>query len=475
MMPTLTKTPWFRAIALYGLITCPLLGAEETSLAEILDSINRKEEIGAQLKALSALPKEALVHRKLENTLLTLLTDPTLTKSQRLETLNLSRELSLTKEALSQDKLANTLLKLEPSLTSPNLKFFAIDCLLQFDALESSTIQSNIASLKQTIIADAAKSASKQRYSATLHAACLKTVGGPKTKSTVISTIVDLLAEDREQPPTLKLALYQAVIRLCSTNPSAFKKSHQVDLAKSLVAELSKHPALSTAGANKTESENLLALLPAVGHLLRRDLGTGPLTEGTQALLKTLEHPDQSILRSGGMALLAIANQNLSKSDLKIEDQLIKASKSPSFKGDEATNRLRVFADLLVLRFQNLVHHDDIKDAEKKVEKCLNFFYELFNAPNISIKQKGMDGFFVLEPSVFKTKTIDSKSKKIIKDFVRTCVDNVMGNKEFEASLPPSFFPRMAEVLHEISGQDFGTEKKLWSNWMRTEGQTFFK
>lgn len=474
MMKILNNSPWFQILGLCGSLLGPLTGAEKASLSDVIDAIERKENVSSNLKALAELPKETLVHRKLESTLLELLTATSLTKSQRLEALTLCRELSISKEVLSQNKLADTLIKMEPVLSSPNLKLLVIDCLLDFDTIESSATQSKIATLKQAIITDAAKPTSRQRYASTLHAACLKTVGGPKTKSTVINTIIDLLAEEDDQKPNLRLALYQAVVNLCNTNPSTFKKSNQVDVTKSLINRLSKHPALSTTGANKTEIKDLSALLPAVGQLLRRDLGTGLLKEGTQALLKTLAHPNTAIVKTGGQALVSIANANLPKSDLEIEDQLIKASQSSSLKGEEDTARVTIFADLLTHRFQNLVSGDGTKGVYKKTEQCLSFFQQLFNAPNISIKHKGMDGFFVLEPSVFENKTIDSNGVKIIKRFVSTCINDVMGNEKFEASLPPGFLPRMAEVLHEICGQDLGTEKKLWSNWMRTEGQTFF-
>jgi hypothetical protein len=83
-----------------------------------------------------------------------------------------------------------------------------------------------------------------------------------------------------------------------------------------------------------------------------------------------------------------------------------------------------------------------------------------------------MDGFFALEPSLLEKKTLNSASKKTIKSFMEKCI-GFMGDEKFKKSFP-EVIERMSEILHEISGRNFGTDGKLWHNWMRSEGKELF-
>ena len=440
---------------------------------EIIKSLEQRKDISEQLQQLSELSDEQLGHRKIQPLLLILLQDNKLNKSDRLEVFKLVADLAITREILSQDEAAETFLKVEPALTSPNLKLLCVETLLDFDALKNSATEAKISALVQNIINDASLEVAKQKYPASLHAACLHSLNGSNVSATQIVNIEKLLGNMAELSPALRIALYEVIGNLSESKPASLKKSSKNNFAKILVDILSAQPAMAQIGASDTELTCLKALLPAVGKTLADEDNIASLEKGVVELAKGLRHKDLDVVRLSGQAILALARSNSPKYKFELDTELLKCFGEVEAKASDANLREGIYLELLSASLGQILAVTDARTVETRIENIIAFAHRtVMTHPNIEIRIKGLDVLFVIEPKNFESKNLNAASRKTLKTLVLDCA-SAMDNAQVKQSLP-HLVQRMGEVLHEITGRDFGTEGKLWNDWLRKDGKDFF-
>ena len=79
---------------------------------------------------------------------------------------------------------------------------------------------------------------------------------------------------------------------------------------------------------------------------------------------------------------------------------------------------------------------------------------------------------FSIEPQHFEGKYFSTGALKDIKKFILDCA-GVMASPELTKSLP-KLVEAMSDVLHEMTGQNLGTDAKEWNAWLRNEGKDLF-
>jgi hypothetical protein len=447
--------------------------AEEKDATDIIRALEQHKDISKQLVLLAELKDEQLGHRKIQPLLLNLVQDNGLSKSERLEVFKIVAELSVSREVLNQDEAAEAFLKIEPQLSSPNLKLLCIETLLSFDALKNSGTESKIAKLVQTIIADASLDVGKQKYPATLHAACLKSLDGSKASSNQISNIEKLLASESSLSPTLRMALYEVIGTISEAKPGALKKSTKNTFAKSLSEILSTQPALAQIGASESEIQSLKVLIPALGLVLADEDNSSYADKAMGDLLKGFRHKDLDVVRLSGQALTAIVRGHGSKSKFELDKETLNCIGELDLKAEDAVNREGLYLGVLGASLECLLTIPDMKSADSRIESVINHCHRtVMTHANIDIRIKAMDVLFVIEPLFFEGKLLNTASRKVLKTFVSDCA-SAMDNAQLKQGLP-SLLQRMTEVLHEITGRDFGSDSKLWNDWLRKEGKDFF-
>ena len=440
---------------------------------EIIKTLEQRKDISKQLQLLSALSDEQLGHRKIQPMLLSLLQDNKLNKSDRLEVFKLVADLAIPREILGQDDAAEAFLKVEASLTSPNLKLLCVETLLSFDALKNSATEAKISALVQNIIADAALEAAKQKYPSTLHAACLKSLNGSKASASQMTSIEKLLGGLSELSPTLRTALFDVIASISEAKPASLKKSTKNNFSKTLLDALSAHPAMAQVGASETELTCLKSLLPSFGKTLADDDNNAYLEKGVLELVKGLRHKDLDIVRLSGQALLQLSRANLPKFKCELDTELIKCLSESDAKAANAAAKEGLYLELLSGSLSQLLSASDHRSVDTRIEKIIVLAHRMvMTHASIEIRIKALDVLFVIEPRTFEGKILTADSRKTLKTLIADCA-NAMDNEQVKQSLP-HLVKRMSEALHEITGRDFGTEGKLWSDWLRKDGKDFF-
>ena len=440
---------------------------------EIINSLEQRKDIAKQLELLSALSDEQLGHRKIKPMLLSLLQDNKLNKSDRLEVFKLVADLAIPREILGQDDAAEAFLKIESSLTSPNLKLLCVETLLSFDALKNSATETKISSLVQSIIADAALEAPKQKYSSTLHAACLKSLNGSKATATQMASIEKLLLSLPELSPTLRTALFDVVGSISEAKPATLKKSTKNNFSKTLLDALSAQPAMTQLGSSETELTCLKALLPSFGKTLADDDNNAYLEKGVLELAKGLRHKDLDVVRLAGQALIQLSRSNLPKFKYELDTELIKCLSEVDTKAANAVAKEGLYLELLSGSLSQMLGASDHRSVDTRIEKIIILAHRMvMTHASIEIRIKALDVLFVIEPRSFEGKILTADSRKTLKTLISDCA-NAMDNEQVKQSLP-QLVKRMSEALHEITGRDFGSEGKLWSDWLRKDGKDFF-
>lgn len=472
----------FHALLVSGLISTgtlssPLLpsyeltAAEKEGLdaAELIKQLKEKKNLGELLAGASAWDENIFTHRKFSPTLLGLLNDTSLSKSESFAVFEAITLLSIEKEAIEQDAVAEALLKAEPDLTSPNLKLLCIETLVSLDAIKSSSTTAKIEKLMSNIVSDASLDLKKQKYPSSLHATCLRAMDIGKMSSSQFSKIASLVSEIETAEPQFRLALFETVGNIASSRSSALKKSIKSSLTQDLIKTLSAHPALSKVGASPQEQEDLTQLIYPIGALLSDEDNTIHLSDAAPDLIKALEHPHLEISATAGQALLSITKANSPRNKTELELEIFKLIKTPGKSAAEKAKEVMLY-DLLGKTFEVLLGYDNAKDVAPRLERCINSLHRsVMTHVDMGMREKALLGLFALEPKHFEDKRLNKDSRKTIKKLISDCA-GVMGNKALVEKLP-KLVKTMADVLHEITGKNYGTDPKQWNAWLSKEGK----
>ena len=474
----------FLAPALLGGLLCSLtfglpslFGQESTGEAtvdagKLFKDLEQRRDVSNILSSVGTWDESVLAHRQLESTMLGLLSDRKLSKSERFTVFESIETLSMDKAVLSQDKVADGLLKLESNLSSPNLRLSCIEMLVHLDALDSTATVGKIGKLIQTIVADASLVKAKQKYPASLHATCLRALDTSKLSSSQLDSIEKLLDGVKDAGPQLRLALFDVVAQIANDAPSVFKKSKKSDFTRKLLELFSGHPALGQVGSRPQEVEELVFLLRPLG-VLCADLDNDTfLSKATPDLVKALGHKHIDVVREAGVALLKITKANSPRHKLEFEDPLVQLMKVPG-KDEDSKAKEALYFEFLGSTLEALLQDEKATSVAKRIEMIIGFLHRsVMTHVNMDMREKALYGLFAIEPQHFEEKYFNSAALKTLKKFILDCA-GVMASPELSKKLP-ELVETMGHVLHEMTGQNLGTDDNEWNAWLRKEGKELF-
>ena len=380
--------------------------------------------------------------------------------------------LSMEKAVLSQDKVADELLKLESKLSSPNLRLSCIEMLVNFDDLKSTATEGKIDKLIQTIVSDASLPSAKQKYPSSLHATCLRALNTSKVSSVQLESIEKLLDGIKDANPQLRLALFDVIAAIANDAPAAFKKSKKADFTRKLLELFSAHPALGQVGSRPEEVTELVFLLRPLAVLCADPDNDTLLSKATPDFIKALGHKNIDVVREAGLALLKITKENSGRSKLEFEDQLVQLMKEPG-KDEEAKAKEALYFEFLGSTLEALLQVENGNEVAQRIEMIIGFLHRsVMTHVNMDMREKALYGLFSIEPQHFEGKYFSTGALKDIKKFILDCA-GVMASPELTKSLP-KLVEAMSDVLHEMTGQNLGTDAKEWNAWLRNEGKDLF-
>ena len=461
----------FSGLTLTGTLHAQGDAGEGKALWERIEALQKGEEVIEHLKAISSAAPDELVDRRLSPAVLGVLDEGVLSKAQRFAALQICRSLSLQKGIISQDKLGAKLIDMVKTTSSPNLKLAAADALFSMDALENASLRGKVDGLIQEMLSDAALSKDKQKYAASLHAAALKAIRVDDVGSKTFKSLGELLKSREELSPTMRVALYKALATLSDAAPKTLKKSDRALWLREILEAFQQHPGLMSAGSALHEVDDLAALLLPMRPLLADPEHASSLEKGSSKVLECVPHEDERVSRRAGEVLLAIAREGNVRNKMKLEVELMRILKTTKLPAE----RELVVMDMLVMAEEALLSKPDAKGLDDRLHDLLVFLQNLvMTSPNMDLRKKALDGFFVLEPGFFESssKVLNKDSRALLENLVSDCA-KVMSDEKVAAQVP-ELVQRMSEVLFEITGRSFGTEGKLWNDWLRKEGKDFF-
>lgn len=464
--------PMRRVIANLVFLFCVLhVGTSEIDIKTFFYEIGEARNVSFHLEGLSSWSADQLEHRKLEGALLKLLGDDRLLKSETTLALNVISQLALSKEVIEHDPLGKKLLELFPEMTSPTFQRDAFKTMGQLDEIENASVSSGIAKLVGKVIADAIAPKKKQVYSSSLHAEALAVFDASKVTKDQIETLQKLLESSEDLSPVLQQGLHKAIMNLAVESPKAFGKRDKTSFLSILLDQIKKSPGKMAESASENEIATLISAIGATGPLLTSEDTLAKLSEGTDLMLDLFASQNDSIFMAASRVLLAITKADLPRSKLKLDTvvypDLEKATKTTP-KSKRVKELIKILIDL-----EGYLLTSEAKGADDRLADLLDVLHvAVMTHPDLKAREIALDGFFVLEPKFFSTKILNKDARKTLKKFADKSV-TLMSDKNMKKQIP-QLLERMGNVLFEMTGQDYGTDAKLWGQWLRTEGSDFF-
>jgi len=454
-----------------GLLASPLLAKDEPDLMTFFRDLSAAKDVVPHLKGLSNWSDTQLEHRKLEDTLLGLLSDDRLLKNERTSTLKVLSDLAMFKGVIKHDSLAKKLMELLPKVTSPTFQRDAFMTMGQLDGIENGTTLREFSNLVGKIIADAAEPKKNQNYSASLHAEALSIFDAKKVTKSQLETLSNLLKGSDDLSPVLLQGVYRAIMNLGEESPKVFTKREKTGFLKALLEQIESSPGRVVESASESEIDVLLSAITAAGSLLTSEDTLSQLGEGTELMLELFMNEDDRIFMAASDVLLEITKADLPRSKLSL-DVVLKPELEKANKKDPKSPRVRLLLGILI-ELEGYLLKGDLKSSDSRLADLLSILHKtVLTHPEMSIRHRALDGFFVLEPKYFKGKFLNKDGKATLKKFVDGCV-GLMANKKMRKAIP-ELLDRMGSVLFEMTGQDYGSDAKLWGEWLRNEGGDFF-
>jgi hypothetical protein len=469
---------WSKGLLCLMLLLAPLGAAKKGSsensgpdLKSFFGDLKEAKDVVSHLNGLESWSAEELGHKKLEGVLLGLLSDERLLKSEKTKVLEVVTNLAMYKGVVGHDTLAKKLLTLFPKITSPTFQRDAFMTMGELDDVQNGTTVREISSLVGKIISDAAAPKKDQEYSASLHAESLSIFDASKVTKSQLETLSNLLKANETLSPVLLKGVYQAIMNLAIESPKAFNKREKTIFLKTLLGQIKDAPGKMGRSASENEIEVLVAAIEAVGPLIGSEDTLSQLDDGTKMMTDLFLNEEDRIFQSASKVLLAITKADLPRSKLKLDEQLLPELEKANKKNPKS-QRVRDLLEIAI-ELEGYLLKGNLKDSSGRLANMLSVFHKtVLTHPDIGVREKALDGFFVLEPKFFKGKILNKDAKATLKKFVTDCV-GVMGNKDMRKALP-GLLESMGAVLFEMTGQDYGSDAKLWGEWLRNEGSDLF-
>ena len=461
---------WF---AVLGLSMSMLIAEKQADPQNVLDALNMRQDIEAQLKKMTSWEDELLLQFKVKKTMNSLLKDDTLSKRARLALLDFNQTTMLPKEGFDQDKfgehLFNTL-----SSSSPSLQKRSIEILINLDGLKSAALISKLEKLITEIFTDASADEEDQKYPTALHAIALKSLNVSKASSKQVNSIEDLLKKADTLSPSTRIALFQVIGYLFEAKPSGLSRSAKADLGKLVSTLIQNHPGTLAVGASEGEVEELAALLFSIQHMISDKDLSSLVAKLHPTLLKLLAQPIPSIAKASGDSLISLQKSDNRTKVKSTIGALFLSQLSATMKTKAPTNEKAVYLSKSLANLVGYFLESEEKEELAQIAPILKAlgplsFYPIDEAVRLAI----LDAFFTIEPRHLEDKKLlSTETKAFLGAFFKQSVAFLLDPKK--QAEKPAFTDYLSKVLYEITGKDLGKDGKQWGEWLRKDGKELF-
>ncbi|MBF0198680.1 MAG: hypothetical protein HQL32_13270 [Planctomycetes bacterium] len=444
------------------------------SLKDTLKMLSSPSEVSTALKAISSWDEKALQNEKLSQCLLENISKENLLKRNRVEMIQFINQTMLSNQAMPVDDFAKTLLDILSNAGSPSLQLEAINTLISMEEVKGSNVKSKIEDLVVDIILDSTKSKKDSKYSSLLHGACIKAAGEKYSSSKVISTLSTLIKNTNKISAPLRISLFTAIGQLVAADDEkALDKAQRIAFLKALLESVEKNPARLPLPAGEAEKKSLLASLIPLRYLLAHNDGVSYREKGSNLMLKLLSHENYEVVKLAGAALVEINTKAKGKNTINLVDELIKIlSAKKADKKQKLNSQKEVYLTTMLVQLQAAMLFDKDDTSRTNVTKILNYALKTIRT-NVVAREIAIDAFYNLNPSLIKNKKLSAGSLTAVNAFFKDSL-SFMNDKEARNKYP-TFLSKISEVLLELTGNDFGTDERLWNEWSRKDGKSFFK
>jgi hypothetical protein len=215
---------------------------------------------------------------------------------------------------------------------------------------------------------------------------------------------------------------------------------------------------------------SLESSLKTMRYLIVEDSVQSYMPNLIKEIQKLLLHKENKIVQNASEILLNLSKVKKKKDQYYLHSELILIIKN------KKTNKLSpeneyYFQKILAKILTNLIRNKN-KNEVDYITEIATFFYKTATTPgDIKINLVALDGLMVFDPSYFKSKIASDQKKlfqKLLKDTI--ALFNTKGAKKQY----PQLIAKLAEVLNEITGKDYGEDGARWNTWITKEGKSYF-
>ncbi len=453
---------------------------------EVVNNLRNRVRVREMIGELKDWPAQDVLRLKILDHLKAVLEDASALKLDRLAVIGYMSDLAHASGDSTQKELANLLCDGVEKVSSPLLSAAMAELLFSLDQISHAATEKKVTDLLGRLLDDAGQPAKSQKSPA-LHAVALDAVNAEWADAKAVKTLTTITARAKEIEPDLQIAAFRAVGRLTqgeAQKKGILKKEDKALLAKNLLDAVENNPAhvpAENTPAGEGERRMLAAALGPLGVLLAdAEVKDDLRARGLELLGRVLGHPDASVMEMAGGALVDLSRGKYEKklaSDpaLLLLDNLKKRVNKANTPEGQAGREAAYAACRLALRHLNLLVASKAKEDQASLAEELQFFrLQFLQSPDLAIKDYARQAFMVLEPGLFEKKILGPEAVAAARAFMGDCIEGDKAKQipalfEMNAGQNPALKAvqeSAAQVLQEMTGHNYGTDTRLWKEWL---------
>jgi len=444
---------------------------DEIVLEDCYEALKSRDNIAQSLGQLANATKDDFEKIEMGSLLLDLLKDNSLLKIDLVALMSFSTKKALPLKLITPSDYYSELLSLIKRTYSPTVLKIIIKQLLSAKNVKNTDLLSKINKFVGEVVLDASKKKSSQKYQEALHINCLKSLKASSVKKDVLKGLLGMMKEISNQSPKMQIALFTAFKNLLrSPEKTVFEdKKDKLSLFKNMEKFIVNSPSLKFP-VSEPEMLSLESSLKTMRYLIVEDSVQSYMPNLIKEIQKLLLHKENKIVQNASEILLNLSKVKKKKDQYYLHSELILIIKNKKTNKLSAENEY-YFQKILAKILTNLIRNKN-KNEVDYITEIATFFYKTATTPgDIKINLVALDGLMVFDPSYFKSKIASDQKKlfqKLLKDTI--ALFNTKGAKKQY----PQLIAKLAEVLNEITGKDYGEDGARWNTWITKEGKSYF-
>ena len=444
---------------------------DEAALEEAYEALKSRDNISESLILLEDATKLDFEKIEISTLLLELLEDKSLLKVDLIAIMSFSTKKAIPLKLISPSDYYTELLALIKRTYSPTVLKIVIKQLLNAKKLKNGDLLTKINKFIGEVVLDASKKKSSQKYQEALHISCLKSLKAKSVKKDVLKGLLGMMKDINEKSPKMQIALFSAFKNLLRSHEKTAleDKKDKLNLYKYIEKFIVNSPSLKFP-VSDLEMSALESSLKTMRYLIVEDSVQSYIAGLIKEIQKLLLHKESKIVQNASEILLNLSKVKKRKSPYYLHTELISIIKNKNTNKLNPANQY-YFQKILAKIMSNMIRNKNKKEVDY-ITEIASFFYKTATTPgDLKINLVALDGLMVFDPSYFKSK-IDSDQKKLFQKLLKDTIAlfNTKGAKEKY----PQLIAKLAEVLNEITGKDYGDDGARWNTWVTKEGKNYF-